>query len=200
VQALRSRPTPPRLQAVATRRATGPVRLPHSLSNLDQVYGNFYGRGFATIVPDALFDFSERITQSTTLPGFGSQNLSTLPRADPAISHQCVPLLQKVVRRARRHRVAQPLQLVELWRQHHARDGFAVGPGDPVFSNLSSGTLHEGSFIAATGQDFQRVQVRFTADASEFNTPSTAQNTQISVFNDLEYRFTATIAALGRAG
>ena len=42
--------------------------------------------------------------------------------------------------------------------------------------------------------------VRFTADASEFNSTSTAQNTQVSAFNDFEYRFTPTIAALGRAG
>jgi len=41
---------------------------------------------------------------------------------------------------------------------------------------------------------------RFTADASEYNSSSTSQNTQVSAFNDFEYRFAPSVAALGRAG
>src|SRR5207244_7214385 len=52
----------------------------------------------------------------------------------------------------------------------------------------------------ATGHDFEVLLSRFTGDASEHSSASTAQNTQVSAFDDVEYRFTRTIAALGRAG
>src|SRR5215469_7577200 len=70
----------PRLQAIASGSASGSIYLPNSLSNLDQVYGNLYANGYGTIYPDFAFvDFQSLITQTTTLPGFGFQNLSTLP-------------------------------------------------------------------------------------------------------------------------
>jgi len=67
-------------------------------------------------------------------------------------------------------------------------------------TNLASTTLNEGTFIAATGQDFQRFLASFTADAAQLDSSSVSQSSQISAFNDFEYRFTPTIAALGRAG
>jgi hypothetical protein len=42
--------------------------------------------------------------------------------------------------------------------------------------------------------------MRFTADAATYNAAATAQNTQVSAFNDFEYRFTQSIAGLARAG
>src|SRR5215469_13400705 len=70
----------PRLQAVAAGSLTGAFYLPGSNSHLNQVYGNLYANGFGTIYPDLLFvDFQSVITQATTLPGFGFQNLSALP-------------------------------------------------------------------------------------------------------------------------
>src|SRR5262249_17520185 len=71
----------------------------------------------------------------------------------------------------------------------------------PGLSNaLASATFNEGTFTAAPRENFERALARFTADASEYNSSSTSQNTQVSAFNDFEYRFTPTIAALGRAG
>ena len=67
-------------------------------------------------------------------------------------------------------------------------------------NNLASGTFNEGTFTAATGQDFERALSRLTVDASDFNSASTNRNTQFSAFNDLEYRITPEIAALGRIG
>ncbi|HYZ40544.1 MAG TPA: hypothetical protein VE687_07955, partial [Stellaceae bacterium] len=67
-------------------------------------------------------------------------------------------------------------------------------------NTLNNTTLNEGTFVAATGENYQRLLARFTGDASEYDTPPPAQNTQVSAFNDFEYRFTPTIAALGRAG
>jgi hypothetical protein len=60
--------------------------------------------------------------------------------------------------------------------------------------------LNEGTFIAATGEDFQKVLARFTADAAELSSTSVAQSTQVSAFNDFQYNFTPMTAALGRAG
>src|SRR5437762_11873855 len=71
----------PRLQAVATGSGTGSLYLPGSNSTLNQIYGSLYANGHGTIYPDLFYvDAQSSITQSTTLPGFGFQNLSTLPR------------------------------------------------------------------------------------------------------------------------
>jgi len=71
----------PRLQAVATGQANGNLYLPGSNSSLNQIYGSLYANGTGTIYPDLAFvDLQSAITQSTTQPGFGFQNLSTLPK------------------------------------------------------------------------------------------------------------------------
>jgi hypothetical protein len=67
-------------------------------------------------------------------------------------------------------------------------------------TNLASGILNEGTFTAATGQDFSRALSRLTIDASKFNSNSTSQNSQFGAFNDLEYRITPQVAALARVG
>jgi hypothetical protein len=76
----------------------------------------------------------------------------------------------------------------------------AASPLVTGLNNLASTTLNEGTFIAVTGEDFQRVVARFTADAAELSTSSVAQSTQVSAYNDFQYSFTPTIAALGRFG
>jgi uncharacterized protein (PEP-CTERM system associated) len=69
----------PRLQAVLSGNLNTYFYIPSS-SNLNQVTGSLYGNGFGTVVPDALFiNLNSVVTQSTTLPGFGFQNLSRLP-------------------------------------------------------------------------------------------------------------------------
>jgi hypothetical protein len=70
----------------------------------------------------------------------------------------------------------------------------------PVTSNIASGILNEGTFTAASGQDFARGLSRLTVDYSDFNSSSTSRNQQFSAYNDVEYRFLPNISALGRAG
>ena len=190
----------PRLQAVATGQANGNVYLPSSNSSLNQVFGTFYGNGHGTIIPDTLFvDAQSTITQSTALPGFGFQNLSTLPRNQ--LTQQFINNVSPYVVKSFDGLVDSELRYTFSSSNYGGNTAIVTSPLVPGRqNNLSSGTLNEGSFIAATGQDFERVLARFTADALEFNSTSTAQNTQVSAFNDLEYRFTPTIAALGRAG
>jgi hypothetical protein len=169
-------------------------------SDLNQVFSNLYANGFGTIVPDTLFvDLSSLITQSSTLPGFGFQNLSQVPtnQQTQVYSNTISPYLRKSF---------DGLVDTELrYRFGSTNFGgnttvFATSPTSPVGSSLSSGILNEGTLTAATGQDFRRALSRLTIDASNFNSSSTTRNSQFSAFDDLEYRITPQAAALGRAG
>jgi hypothetical protein len=189
----------PRLQAVATGQVAGDLYLPASLSALNQPYGNLYANGLGTIVPDLLFvDFQSAITQSTTRPGFGFQNLSTLPRNQQ--TQQFINNISPYIRESFDGLVDTELRYRFSYGNYGGNTTVVTAPAVSGLNTLASSIFNEGSFIAATGQDFKRALARFTADASEFNTSSAAQNTQISMYNDFEYRFTPTIAALGRAG
>jgi hypothetical protein len=189
----------PRLQAVATGQANGSVYLPANLSGLNQVYGSLYANGLGTIVPDALFvDFQNVITQSTTQPGFGFQNLSNLPRSQQ--TQQYITNVSPYFRKSFDGVLDTELRYRFSSSNYGGNTTVVTAPAFLGRNTLSSSILNEGTFIAATGQDFERVLLRFTADASEFNSSSTSQNSQVSAYNDFEYRFTPTIAALGRAG
>src|SRR5467141_2218218 len=86
----------PRLQAVLTGSLNASFYVPSS--NLNQVFGSLYASAFGTVVPDALFvDARSSDSQSTTLPGFGFQNLSQLPanQQTQVYSNTISPYLRK---------------------------------------------------------------------------------------------------------
>ena len=58
-------------------------------------------------------------------------------------------------------------------------------PGNLAPTNLSSGILNEGTFIAATGSDFRRTLSRLTIDGVDYNSSSVDRNTQFSAFTIL---------------
>ena len=186
----------PRLQGVLTGNLNTAIYVP--TSNLNQVYGSLYGNGFGTIVPDALFiNANALVTQSSTQPGFGFQNLSQVsPNQQTQIySANVSPFLRKSF---------DGLVDTEL-RYTFGSTNFGgnttvVTSSPGISTNLASGILNEGTFTAATGQDFSRALSRLTIDASKFNSNSTSQNSQFSAFNDLEYRITPQVAALARVG
>ena len=189
----------PRLQAVATGSGNGSLYLPSSNSTLNQIYGGLYANGHGTIYPDLFYvDAQSSITQSTTLPGFGFQNLSTLPRNQQTqqfinnISPYLIKSFGGVADTELRYNFSS-------WN-YGGNTVVTTSPLVPGVNNLASTTLNEGTFIAVTGQDFQKTVVRFTADAAEINGSFANQATQVSAFNDFQYNFTPTIAALGRAG
>jgi hypothetical protein len=185
----------PRLQAVAAGSASGTIYLPSSNSSLNQVYGNLYANGHATIYPDLLFvDFQNAITQSTTLPGFGFQNLSTLPRNQQ--TQQYVNNVSPYIVKSFDGWVDTQLRYFFSASNYGGATAIATLPS----ATLTSSTLNEGTFIAATGENFQQFLARFTANASTYTAAPTAQNTQVSAFNDFEYRFTPGIAGLARLG
>ena len=186
----------PRLQLVASGLASGLLYLPGSNSRLDQIYANLYGNGHATAYADKLFvDFQSLMTQSTTAPGFGFQNLSTLPSNQQ--TQEYVNSVSPYFRQSFDGFVDTELRY-RFSSTNFGGNTAVITSATP--NTLTSGTFNEGTFVAATGENFQKLLARFTADASEYNSASTARNTQLSAFNDFEFRFTPTIAALGRAG
>jgi len=189
----------PRLQAVATGQGSGLIYLPSSNSTLNQIYGSLYANGHGTIYPDLLYvDAQSSLIQSTTLPGFGFQNLSTLPRNQQTqqfITNVSPYLLKSF------GSVADTELRYTFSSTNYGRNTIVTSsPLVPGLNNLAGQTLNEGTFIAVTGEDFQRTTLRFTADAAELNSSSVAQSTQVSAYNDVQYLFTPSIAALGRAG
>ena len=61
---------------------------------------------------------------------------------------------------------------------------------------------NEGTLTIATGRDFERLLSRLTIDVSQLNanTGSVIPNSRVSAYDDVEYRITSTISALGRLG
>jgi hypothetical protein len=189
----------PRLQAVATGSGTGSIYLPSSNSTLNQIYGNLYANGHGTIYPDLLYvDAQSLITQSTTLPGFGLQNLSTLPSNQQ--TQEFVNNISPYLIKSFGPWADTMLRYTFTSSNYGGNTVITTSPTTPGLNNLASTTLNEGTFLAATGENFQNLVARFTADATEINGSFTNQSTQVSAYNDLQYNFTPTIAALGRAG
>ncbi len=193
----------PRLQAIFSGSLNGYFYVPSS--NLNQVTGTLYASAFGTVVPDALFvDARSSISQSTTLPGFGFQNLSQLPanQQTQTYNNTISPYLRKsfdgLVDTELRYTFGQ---------QNFGGNTTVLGPATPATpttllapTNLSSSIFNEGTFVAATGSDFGRTLSRLTIDASNYNASSTSQNKQFSAYDDLEYRIAPQVAALARAG
>ncbi len=189
----------PRLQAVATGSGTGSIYLPGSNSSLNQIYGNLYANGHGTIYPDLLYvDAQSVITQSTTLPGFGLQNLSTLPRNQQ--TQQFFNNISPYLIKSFGPWADTELRYTFSSSNYGGNTVVTATPSTPFLNSLASTTLNEGTFIAVTGENFRNLVARFTADAAELNGSFANQSTQVNAYNDLQYSFTPTIAALGRAG
>jgi len=187
----------PRLQAVLSGNLNTYIYVP--TSNLNQVSGSLYANGFGTVVPDTLFvNLNSAVTQSSTLPGFGFQNLSRLPtnQQTQVYSTTFSPFLRKSYDGL----VDTQLQYIFNSTNYGGNTRVVATPlAGPT--NLASSTSNEGTFIAATGPDFGRtVSSRLTLDASNFNSGSTNQNSQASAFTDFEYRIAPQAAALARVG
>jgi uncharacterized protein (PEP-CTERM system associated) len=187
----------PRLQGVMSAQAEGDLYAP--TSNLDQITANVYANATGTIVPDHLFvDVQSAITQGTTLPGLGFINPSQLPLTQQTQIY--TNLISPYIRES-----YDGLIDTELRYRFGATDfgGYNATTSPtltPAQTALANGILNEGTFTAATGRDFTRSLSRLTIDASTFSSDSASQNTQFSGFDDFQYQFTPTFAALGRLG
>jgi len=184
----------PRLRGVLSAQVAGNLYVP--AAGLDQVIGNVFGSGTATIAPDRLFvDANTAITQGSTLPGLGFVSPSLLPRTQQTqiFATTISPYLRESF---------DGMVDTELRYRFGATNfgGNTAAAVTPQANNLANGILNEGSFIAATGQNFERALSRLTIDASDFNSSATNRNTQFNSYNDLQYRITPDISALARIG
>jgi hypothetical protein len=183
-----------RLRGVLSAQASGNVYVPSA--GLDQVVGNLFGSGTATIVPDRLFvDANSIITQGSTLPGLGFVNTSLLPQNQQTqiFATSVSPYLRESF---------DGMVDTELRYRFGATNfgGNTAATATPQTTNLANGISNEGSFIAATGRNFERALSRLTVVESDFNSNSTNRNTQFSSYDDLQYRITPDISALARIG
>jgi hypothetical protein len=184
----------PRLRGVLSAQASGNVYVPSA--GLDQVFGNLFGSGTATIVPDRLFvDANSVITQGSTLPGLGFVNTSLLPQ------NQQTQIFATAVSPYLRESFDGMVDTELRYRLGATNfGGNTAATATPQTNNLANGILNEGSFIAATGRNFERALSRLTVVESDFNSNSTNRNTQFSSYDDLQYRITPDISALARIG
>lgn len=177
----------PRLKGVLSGSAEGDLYTP--TSELDQIFANLYAGGTGVIVPDRLFvDANSVITQASPLAGLGFVNPTLLPRTQQTqvYANTLSPYLRKSI---------DGLVDTELRYRFGATDyGGNTTAAAPTLlpgsNQLANGVLNEGTFTAATGQNFERGLSRLTVDASNFNTNSSGRNSQFSSYDDLEYRFT----------
>jgi hypothetical protein len=187
----------PRLQGVLSAQVSANAYTP--TSNLDQVFANLFGNGTATIIPDRLFvDAQSAISQASALPGLGFVSPSLLPRTQQTqiYANSVSPYLRESFDGL----VDSELRYTFGSTNFSGNTLATPTTLTPTATNLSSGILNEGSLIVATGQNFERALSRLTVIASDFNSNSTSQNTQFSSYNDLQYRITPDISALGRVG
>ncbi len=186
----------PRFTGIMSGSVQGSVYTPTSY--LDQVTANMFGQGTGTILPDRLFvDVASSINEASTLPGLGFVSPSLLPRTQRTLTftNTVSPYLR---------------ENYEDWLQGELRYRFAstdyllnngvTSTPNPLNNTLANGTLNEGTLVLTNGVNYQRLGSRLTVDALEFNSNSTAQNTQFSAFDDIQYYFRPNIAALGRVG
>jgi uncharacterized protein (PEP-CTERM system associated) len=187
----------PRLTGVLSAQVEGDAYVP--TRNLDQIIANLYATGTATVAPDRLFvDLQSIITQGSALPGIGFTNPSLLPRT------QQTQIYANTVSPYLRQSFDGMVDTELRYRFGSTNFGGSTLSSSPTLSpastNLGSGILNEGTFTAATGQNFERGLSKLTIDAQNFNSSSTSRNSQFSSYDDVEYRITPDIAALGRIG
>jgi hypothetical protein len=152
----------PRLQAVATGQVNGNIYLPGSNSSLNQVFGSLYASGTATIYPDLFFiDLQSSISQSTTAPGFGFQNLSTLPRNQQ--TQQYFNNISPYLRKSFDGLVDTELRYTFGYTNYGGNTTIVTTPVIPGQTSLASSALNEGTFIAATGENFEPRRSALTA-------------------------------------
>jgi uncharacterized protein (PEP-CTERM system associated) len=186
----------PRFTGVLSGNVQGNLYIPSS--NLDQINANLFGQGTGILWDDRLFvDAASYVTQASTLPGLGFVSPSVLPRTQQTLTFTNIvsPYLREGY---------DGLVDGEL-RYRFGATSFGLNSGvnsttSPFNAPLTSGTSNEGTLTLATGYDFQRLSSRLTVDALGFNSNSTAQSTQFSAFDDLQYAIKPNIAVLGRAG
>jgi hypothetical protein len=174
-------------------------------TNNDRFFGNLYASGSVTALPEHLFlDVKSAVSQAATFGAAGFTPISQLPKsqvtevygntASPYFRESYGGLLDAELR----YRVTSTIY-----------GGSTTALQAPVFpaltptaGALSNSLTNDGTLILATGRDFSRLLSRLTIDTSQTNAApgSVIPNSRVTAYDDVEYRITSTVSALGRFG
>jgi hypothetical protein len=194
----------PRLQGLLTGNLTYDKYI--VATNEDQLFGNLYASGIAAVMPDHLFlDAKSAISQTDRFGAAGFAPISQLSTnqitevytntASPYFRYSYGGLVDAELG----YRVASTI----FGGNNGALQPSPLLPGvPPTTTALANSLSNDGTLVIATGRDFERLLSRLTIDTSQLTASpgSVIPNTQASAYDDIEYRFTSWVAALGRLG
>ena len=165
----------------------------------DQLFGNLYAKGTATAIPDNLFvDLNSTVSQANRFGGIGFAPISQLSKSQltQVYTSDISPYLREsydgLVDTELRYRFAA----TDFGGNTGALTTTPTGISLPALSNT---IFNEATATVATGSNFERLLSRLTLDAQKLD-GSLVANSRISDYDDVEYRITPLIAALGRIG
>jgi uncharacterized protein (PEP-CTERM system associated) len=163
---------------------------------------SLYNRNFITAIPDLLFvDVKGNVSQASQLSGVGFASVSQLPKASltPIITASASPYLRKsyygLIDSELRYRYSTTSSGGGL-----IGSALAISPTLRNQTAFGDTTTNEGTLTIATGRDFERLLSRLTIDAQKSESTSVAANSRVTAYDDLEYRFAPSVAAIGRLG
>ncbi|HEV2098797.1 MAG TPA: hypothetical protein VGR45_07700 [Stellaceae bacterium] len=177
----------------------------------DQLFGDLFAKGTVTAIPDNLFvDLDSSISQANRFGGIGFAPVSqtTQSQLTQVFTSSLSPYLRKSY---------DGLVDTELRYRFSATDfggntgalattptgalipGVTTTPAGAFIPALSNSIFNEGTATVATGSNFERLLSKLTLDASKLD-GGFVTNSRISDYDDVEYRITSLVAALGRIG
>ena len=168
----------------------------------DRLFLSLYGNGTVTAIPDMLFvDVQANRSQASLVgsAGFASVSQQSKNSTTPVTVASISPYL----RRSYAGLVDSELRY-RFGTTSSAGGGFGnnalTTPILQTSSALADSSLNQGTLTVATGRDFEKLLSRLTLDVSKVDSSSVAANSRSTAYNDIEYRFTSGVAALGRLG
>jgi uncharacterized protein (PEP-CTERM system associated) len=174
----------------------------HDLTALN---ANLLGFGLGTIVPDHVFiDGRAAITQLSQTGSVGFANTAVIPPSQQTQAE--VISLTPIIR-----------QSIGDWVDGEFRYNFGMNlfqngsllknSTTPVplsttvpSTSLANSTTNDATLSLATGRRFTLLSSRLTLEATQTDSQSTAQSTQLRGFDDVQYQINQEFAALGRIG
>ena len=174
-------------------------------TDLDTLNANLLGYGLGTVVRDHVFvDGRAAITQLSRSGGVGFANSTVIP---PSQQTQAGILsLSPIVRQSIGDFVDGEFRYnygMNLFQNGSllSNSTTTVPPSATVPStSLSNTTTNAATMTLATGQRFNFFGSKLTLNATQSDSQSAAQSTQLRGYDDVEYQFNREFAALARFG
>lgn len=170
-------------------------------SDQDQLFANVFANGLVTAVPDHLFiDVNSAVFEASRSGAIGFAPVTqAVPKSQ--LTQTYATSLSPYLRESYKGLVDTELRYRLSTTNFSGNTGTLVTtPGLPAIPAISDSISNEGTLTVATGRDFERLLSKLTLDASKLDAGAAFGNSQVTGYDDVEYRITPTIAALGRVG